>query len=121
MRRSGEAPAPGPLAAQRPPRRRVDNEIAGSVEQDRPTNATEIFMNMRRREFFSTAALAGTGLMAGTRLAAQETPARGGGPPKPPTYAPKMEMLWKSPDRYPNALEASPEGLWLGDQVSERI
>ena len=30
-------------------------------------------------------------------------------------------MLWKSPDRYPNALEASPEGLWVGDQVSERI
>ena len=32
-----------------------------------------------------------------------------------------MEMLCKSPDRYPNALEASPEGLWVGDQVSERI
>ena len=30
-------------------------------------------------------------------------------------------MLWKSPDRYPNALETSPEGLWVGDQVSERI
>jgi hypothetical protein len=82
---------------------------------------TGTFMKMRRRDFFSTTALAGAGLMAGTRLSAQETPARGGGPPKPPTYAPKMEMLWKSPDRYPNALEASPEGLWLGDQVSERI
>ena len=40
---------------------------------------------------------------------------------KPPTYTPKIELLWKSPDRYPNALEASPEGLWVGDQVSERI
>ena len=78
-------------------------------------------MNMRRREFFGTAAVAGAGLLAGTRVAAQETPARAGGPPKTPTYAPKIEMLWKSPDRYPNALEASPEGLWVGDQVSERI
>jgi streptogramin lyase len=78
-------------------------------------------MNMRRREFFSTAAMASAGLLAGNRLSAQDAPARGAGAPKAPTYAPKMEMLWKSPDRYPNALEASPEGLWLGDQVSERI
>ena len=76
-------------------------------------------MNIRRRDFFSTA-IAGAGIFAGTRAAAQETPAPGG-PPKTPTYAPKIEMLWKSPDRYPNALEASPEGLWVGDQVSERI
>ena len=48
-------------------------------------------------------------------------PARGGGPPKPATYTPKIELLYKSPDRYPNALEASKEGLWVGDQVSERI
>jgi streptogramin lyase len=80
-------------------------------------------MSMGRREFFSAAAIAGAGLLTGSRLSAQETPppARAGGPPKPPTYAPKMEMLWKSPDRYPNALEATPEGLWVGDQVSERI
>jgi streptogramin lyase len=78
-------------------------------------------MSMRRREFLSTAALAGAGIATGGRLSAQDAPARAGGPPKPPTYAPKMEMLWKSPDRYPNALEATPEGLWVGDQVSERI
>jgi hypothetical protein len=78
-------------------------------------------MNIRRREFFITAAGAAAGVVASTRLSAQESPARGGGPPKTPTYAPKIELLWKSPDRYPNALEASPEGLWLGDQVSERI
>ena len=41
--------------------------------------------------------------------------------PKPATYTPKIELLYKSPDRYPNALEASKEGLWVGDQVSERI
>lgn len=78
-------------------------------------------MKMRRREFFSTAAVAGAGLMAGSQLSAQDAPARGGGAPKPPTFTPKIEMLWKSPDRYPNALESSPEGLWVGDQVSERI
>jgi streptogramin lyase len=72
---------------------------------------------MRRREFFGTAAMAGAGMMAAARASAQDAPAR----QKPPTYAPKIEMLWKSPDRYPNALESSPEGLWLGDQVSERI
>jgi hypothetical protein len=77
---------------------------------------------MRRREFLNTAAVAGAGMIAGGRLSAQETPARGGGAaPKPPTHAPKIELLWKSPDRYPNALESSPEGLWVGDQVSERL
>jgi hypothetical protein len=78
-------------------------------------------MKIRRREFFSTAAVAGLGMMAPSRAAAQDPPARGAGTPKPPAYSPKIEMLWKSPDRYPNALETSPEGLWVGDQVSERI
>ena len=78
-------------------------------------------MKMRRREFLNTAAIAGVGLAAGTRAAAQDAPARGGGAPKPATYTPKIELLYKSPDRYPNALEASKEGLWVGDQVSERI
>ena len=77
-------------------------------------------MKIRRREFLSTSAIAGVGLASGS-LSAQDAPARGGGAPKPPTYAPKIELLWKSPDRYPNALEASPEGLWVADQVSERI
>jgi streptogramin lyase len=68
------------------------------------------------------AAGAGAAIFAGTRVAAQ-APAAAPPPaaPKAPTYAPKIEMLWKSPDRYPNALESSPEGLWVGDQVSERI
>ncbi len=59
--------------------------------------------------------------MAGGRAMAQDAPARGADAPKPPTYTPKIELLYKSPDRYPNALETSPEGLWVGDQVSERI
>ena len=78
-------------------------------------------MKMRRREFFGTAAVAGAGMLAGSRLSAQDAPARAGGPPKPQTYTPKIELLYKSPDRYPNALESSKEGLWVGDQVSERI
>jgi len=78
-------------------------------------------MKIRRRDFFTTAAVASAGLMAGNRVAAQDSPARGAGAKPAPTYAPKIEMLWKSPDRYPNALETSPEGLWVGDQVSERI
>ena len=78
-------------------------------------------MKMRRREFFSTAALAGAGIVIGSRVSAQDAPARGGGAPKAATYTPKIELLYKSPDRYPNALEASKEGLWVGDQVSERI
>jgi len=29
--------------------------------------------------------------------------------------------LFKAPDVHPNALEAAPDGLWIGDQVSERV
>lgn len=78
-------------------------------------------MKMRRREFFTNAAAAGVSVMAGSRLSAQGEAAGAAGKAPAPTYEPKIEMLWKSPDRYPNALEASPEGLWVGDQVSERI
>jgi streptogramin lyase len=78
---------------------------------------------MRRRDFFRTAMAAGVGSIATSQLSAQEpAPARGGGDaPKVPTYKIKVELLWKSPDRYPNALEATPDGLWVGDQVSERV
>jgi hypothetical protein len=76
-------------------------------------------MKIRRRDFLGTTIAAGVAA-AGGRTAAQETPARGG-PQPPPTYPIKVELLWKSPDRYPNALEAAPDGLWVADQVSERI
>ena len=79
-------------------------------------------MKMRRREFFGTAAAASVGVITSSRLQAQDQPAAGGGEAKKaPTYAPKIEKLYKSPDRYPNALETAPDGLWVGDQVSERI
>jgi hypothetical protein len=83
-------------------------------------------MTMRRREFFGTALAAGASLMAPKSLSAQgDAPARGGGgrgnAAPAPTYQAKVENLYKSPDRYPNALEAMPDGLWVGDQVSERV
>ena len=81
-------------------------------------------MKLRRREFFGTTLAAGAGIIIGdgTRLSAQDEPARGGGAAaKIPTYQPKIEKLYKSPDRYPNALESAKDGLWVGDQVSERL
>jgi streptogramin lyase len=75
-------------------------------------------MKMHRRDFLGTAAAAGAGLLAAPKLDAQEEQRAAA---KTPTYAPKIELLYKSPDRYPNALEAAPDGLWVGDQVSERI
>ena len=77
-------------------------------------------MMMRRREFLGSALTAGV-LAGAERINAQgDAPAQANAP-KVPTYEPNVELLWKSPDRYPNALEAAPDGLWVGDQVSERI
>jgi streptogramin lyase len=70
---------------------------------------------MQRRDFLGGAAMAG-----GARIArAQE-----GGPPRPaepPTRTAKLVKLFKAPDLHPNALETEPDGLWIGDQVSERL
>jgi sugar lactone lactonase YvrE len=59
---------------------------------------------MQRREFlgslFSTAALAA--------------------PRDVPTRPAKVTKLFKSPDGFPNGLETAPEGLWIGEQVSDR-
>lgn len=77
-------------------------------------------MKMRRRDFLGTAAVGGASIIAGSGLSAQDAGGERAGQ-KIPTYEIKTELLFKSPDRYPNALEASPEGLWVGDQVSERI
>src|SRR3954467_3970600 len=80
-------------------------------------------MRIRRRDFFGTTLAVGIGSVAATGLAAQEdTAGRGGrGSAPTPTYQAKVEKLFKSPDRYPNALEATPDALWVGDQVSERV
>ena len=37
-----------------------------------------------------------------------------------PTHTAKVTKLFKSPDGHPNALEAAPEGLWVGEQVTDR-
>lgn len=36
-----------------------------------------------------------------------------------PIHKAKVEPLWKSSDGHPNALEATEEGLWVGEQVSD--
>lgn len=37
-----------------------------------------------------------------------------------PSRAAKVTKLWKSPDGHPNGLEATPEGLWVGEQTTDR-
>jgi hypothetical protein len=78
-------------------------------------------MQIRRREFLSSAVAAGISAAAGKTLVAQDEASARSNAPKIPTYQAKVEKLFKSPDRYPNALEAMPDGLWVADQVSERV
>src|SRR5581483_4309333 len=82
-------------------------------------------MSHERREFLTRMAMAcGAGALAPRILVAgAQEPAAGGGrgAAPTPTFTAKVEKLFKTPDRYPNALEATPEGLWVGDQVSERV
>ncbi|HEY3841517.1 MAG TPA: hypothetical protein VGL72_33335 [Bryobacteraceae bacterium] len=51
------------------------------------------------------------GSLAGAALAAD---------PSVPTHRGKPVRLYKSPDGHPNALESTPEGLWVGEQVTDR-
>ena len=74
-------------------------------------------MQTDRRTFLGTALAAGAAAFTAPRLLPAQTPA----PPAAPIHDAKVEKLFKSPDRYPNALEATPDGLWVGDQVSERV
>lgn len=71
---------------------------------------------IRRRDFILTASVAGAGLAMPKGVMAQE-----GGEKPVPTRQGKVERLFKAPDVHPNALESAPEGLWIGDQVSERV
>ncbi len=41
-------------------------------------------------------------------------------PTEVPSRTAKVERLFKSPDGHPNALEASSEGLWVADQITDR-
>jgi streptogramin lyase len=77
-------------------------------------------MRIGRREFIGAATLASGCVVAGRRARAQEgSPAPAGKPV--PTRQARVERLFKAPDIHPNALEAAPDGLWIGDQVSERV
>src|SRR5205807_1899311 len=59
---------------------------------------------MRRRDFI------GAALAAGAAMGLESAPKR----------TAKVTKLFKSPDGHPNAMEATAEGLWVGDQVTER-
>lgn len=73
-------------------------------------------MRIKRRDFLGTAPAIVAGLSTSTLARAQEAKA-----PSVPTRQAKVERLFKAPDIHPNALEAAPDGLWIGDQVSERV
>ncbi|PYR44057.1 MAG: hypothetical protein DMF93_01380, partial [Acidobacteria bacterium] len=84
-------------------------------------------MKIGRRDFIGTGSTTVAGMIAlgGARAwgaeaskAAQEPAAK---PPATPTRPAKVERLFKAPDLHPNALEASADGLWIGDQVSEKV
>jgi streptogramin lyase len=74
-------------------------------------------MNIGRRDFIGTA----TALVAGIAAPPAARAQGGGKPPSPPTRQAQVERLFKAPDANPNALEAASDGLWIGDQVSERV
>jgi streptogramin lyase len=64
-------------------------------------------MNLNRRHFCRSVLAAGTPLAS---LAAMG---------RVPTHKVKAIKLFASPDGHPNALEATPEGLWVGEQVTD--
>jgi hypothetical protein len=82
-------------------------------------------MAVNRRDFLS---LIGAGLAAaGARAGAQGRPLAPGevrAPAKPaappPVRKASVTKLFKTPDGHPNALDARPEGLWIGEQVTDR-
>jgi hypothetical protein len=84
-------------------------------------------MNMKRREFIGTTLAAGVTAAAGSVGAQAPAPARQGGasgtgdqPPKTSTAT--VEKLWNIPSyKAMNALEAAPDGLWIGDQITEKV
>ena len=77
-------------------------------------------MTIGRRDFIGTASAIVAGMVTPTAARAQEGGAASASTPVPTRHA-KVERLFKAPDIHPNALDAAPDGLWIGDQVSERV
>jgi streptogramin lyase len=75
-------------------------------------------MRVTRRDFIGSAV---AGLATSTIAHGQEGTPSAAKPAPVPTRPAKVERLFKAPDLHPNALEAAPDGLWIGDQVSERV
>lgn len=69
---------------------------------------------MTRREF--SMALGATGLFAATGAA---NPLAGDN--YPIRRRRKVEVLFQSPDGRPNGLEATADGLWVGEQITDRV
>jgi hypothetical protein len=74
-------------------------------------------MNLTKRKFLLT----GYSLLASVGIAqAQETGASGAGADPGRAAIPRRQattrVLFKAPDGLPNALAATPEGLWIGEQ-----
>jgi hypothetical protein len=80
-------------------------------------------MNMKRRDFIGTALAAGvTATTSSLGAQAPAAPALAGGPPPPRKSTAKVEKLWNIPSyKAMNALEAAPDGLWIGDQITEKV
>jgi streptogramin lyase len=79
-------------------------------------------MQIRRREFLTTLAIGAAATQFGRGQ--QEGPSEGQGGTAEPvkTWTPRVERLFKVEGmEHPNDLEATPEGLWVGDQVSEMV
>ena len=70
--------------------------------------------NMSKREFLAASIGAGMSLSAVGKAFAQEESAAGAR--RVPSRRVKTTKLFKSPDRYPNAIAVTPEGLWIGEQ-----
>ena len=74
---------------------------------------------LTRRALFG--GLAGSALLA--RNASAAAPRTGGdsdGHDYPIRMRRKVEVLYQSPEGNPNGLEATPEGLWVGEQITDR-
>jgi len=81
-------------------------------------------MKTGRREFFGAASGVVGMSVASLALPRASRAQEGGGTSSartPPTRQARVERLFKAPDIHPNALEAAPDGLWIADQVSERV